>query len=192
MDRDKLEEGFRLVLEGMGVDPAHPQMRDTARRTAEAWFDEICVGLREAPVEMDVFPIEEGYPAGMVALSGIPVKSLCAHHLLPFTGEAVVAYLPDGQLCGLSKLSRVVDHFARRPQMQEMLTQEIAAFLQEGLQPRGVGVLVRATHFCMNIRGVNHPGTMTTTALLGDFEQDPTVRHEFLAMAHGQEYPHPG
>jgi GTP cyclohydrolase I len=120
---------------------------------------------------------------GMVALNRIPVKSICAHHLLPFNGEATVAYLPKASICGLSKLSRVVNHFARRPQLQEHLTAEIAQFLQSQLDPQGVGVIVQASHSCMELRGVNHPGVMTTTTMLGAFRTDAAVRGEFLALA---------
>jgi GTP cyclohydrolase IA len=183
MDLAKLEAGFRQVLEGLGVDLAHPQLRDTPRRTAEAWYEEICSGLRETDFSLEVFPVEEGYQTGMVALNRIPVKSICAHHLLPFNGEATVAYLPRDHICGLSKLSRVVNHFARRPQLQENLTAEVAQCLESQLAPLGVGVIVQASHSCMELRGVNHPGVMTTTTLLGSFRSDPAVRAEFLALA---------
>jgi GTP cyclohydrolase I len=183
MDLEKLEAGFRQVLEGLGVDLSHPQLRDTPRRTAEAWFEEICAGLREPDFSLEVIPVEEGYQMGMVALNRIPVKSICAHHLLPFNGEATVAYLPKASICGLSKLSRVVNHFARRPQLQEHLTAEIAQFLQSQLDPQGVGVIVQASHSCMELRGVNHPGVMTTTTMLGAFRTDAAVRGEFLALA---------
>jgi GTP cyclohydrolase I len=183
MDLAKLEAGFRMVLEGLGVDLLHPQLRDTPRRTAEAWYEEICAGLREPEFSLEVFPVEEGYQTGMVALNRIPVKSLCAHHLLPFNGEATVAYLPGETLCGLSKLSRVVNHFARRPQLQEHLTHEIAHCLHSQLAPRGVGVIVQASHSCMELRGVNHPGVMTTSTLLGAFRDDPALRAEFMALA---------
>lgn len=183
MDPDKLEAGFRLVLEGLGVDRDSPHLKDTPRRTAEAWYEELCAGLREQDFELEVYPLEEGMQQGMIALSDIPVKSLCAHHLLPFYGKATVAYLPRDRFCGLSKLSRVVNHFARRPQVQEVLTHQIAEFLQTHLDPLGVGVIVQASHLCMEFRGVNHPGTMTTTALLGTFRDNASLRAEFLALA---------
>ena len=182
MDLKKLEAGFRLVLEGLGIDMAHPQLRETPRRTAEAWYEEICAGLRDPDFSMDVFPAEEGYETGMVALNRIPVKSICAHHLLPFNGEATVAYLPRTNLCGLSNLSKAVNHFARRPQLQENLTHEIAQFLETQLNPLGVGVTVSASHSCMELRGVNHPGVMTTTTLLGAFRTDARTRAEFMAL----------
>jgi GTP cyclohydrolase I len=164
------------------VNLADMHLKDTPRRTAEAWAGELCAGLAEDAPDFDVFPLEEGYPTGMVALDRIPVKSICAHHLLPFVGEAVIGYVPGTYLCGLSKLSRVVNHYARRPQLQEHLTHQIAGFLQERLQPAGVGVLIQATHLCMEVRGVNHSGSMTTTALLGTLQHDSAVRAEFLRL----------
>jgi len=184
MDRAKIEHGFREVLEGLGVDLRHPNLKDTPRRTAEAWVNELCVGLTEPEPDMDLIPLEEGHVPGLVALDQIPVKSICAHHLLPFTGQAIVAYVPRDTICGLSKLSRVVAHFARRPQLQEQLTQQIAQYVQRVLNPQGVGVLIRASHACMEFRGVNHPGSMTTTMVLGCLESSPQFRAEFLALAH--------
>lgn len=182
MDRDKIEAGFRQVLQGLGIDLSGPHLQDTARRTAEAWYEELCAGLREETYTLQVYPCEEGFQSGMIALQRIPVKSLCAHHLLPFVGHATVAYLPGDFFCGLSSLSRVVDHFSRRPQLQELLTHQVAQFLTQNLQPQGVGVVVQASHFCMELRGVNHPGTMTTSALLGAFHDRPALQAEFLAL----------
>ncbi|HEX7929164.1 MAG TPA: GTP cyclohydrolase I [bacterium] len=189
MDVQKMEAGFRMVLEAMGVNLADMHLKDTPRRTAESWAEELCVGMKEDRPDFDVFPVEEGYPTGLVALDRIPVKSICAHHMLPFVGEAVVAYVPGPYLCGLSKLSRVVNHFARRLQLQEHLTHQIAGFLQEHLQPVGVGVLIRATHHCMEVRGVNHSGSMTTTALLGSLQTDPVLREELLRLNRAEGSP---
>ncbi len=182
MELEKIEAGFRLVLEGLGLDPRHVHLRDTPRRAAEAWLEEICSGLRRKDFSASCYPVEEGFPPGMVALREIPVKSVCAHHLLPFTGQATVAYLPGAMFCGLSTLSRVVDHYARRPQLQENLTGEIARHLDEWLHPKGVGVVIRATHHCMEMRGVNHGGEVTTSSLLGAFRDDPALHAEFLAV----------
>jgi len=184
MDRDRIERGIREVLEGLGLDPRHPNLKDTPRRTAEAWVTELCVGLTEPEPDMDLIPLEEGHVPGLIALDQIPVKSICAHHLLPFVGQAVVAYVPKHNICGLSKLSRVVTHFARRPQLQEQLTQQVAQYIQRSLDPQGVGVLIRASHACMEFRGVNHPGAMTTTMMLGCLDMNPQFRAEFLALAH--------
>jgi len=183
MDMEKLTEGFRLVLEGLGVDMSQPHLKDTPRRTAEAWHDELCAGLREPEFSLEVFPLESGQRSDLVVLSGIPVKSLCAHHLLPFSGMATVGFLPRERLCGLSRLSRVVNHYARRPQLQEHLTSQIADLLQRDLEPSGVGVVIQATHFCMEYRGVNHSGRFTTTTLLGALREDPRLRTEFLNHA---------
>ena len=182
MDRDKLEAGVRLILEGLGLDSDNPHLADTPRRTAETLHDEICAGLTNPEPELDVFPLEEGMQTAMVALDDIPVKSLCAHHLLPFSGQATVAYLPGQTLCGLSKLSKAVNHFARRPQLQELLGQQIARFLSDKLQPRGVAVIIQASHYCMEIRGVNHPGTMTTQSFTGAFEKDAALRAEVMGL----------
>ena len=187
MDIEKLAEGFKLVLEGLGVDLADPHLKDTPRRTAEAWHDEICVGLREPKFSLEVFPLEEGQHPGLVVLNGIPVKSVCAHHLLPFFGTATVGFLPRKQLCGLSRLSRAVNHYARRPQLQEVLTSQIADLLQRELEPAGVGVVIQATHFCMEYRGVNHSGRFVTNALLGALRDEPAIRAEFLALAESGE-----
>jgi GTP cyclohydrolase I len=186
MDYDKIEQGFRLVLGGLGLNLDDPHLRDSPERVARAWFDELCIGLREPEFRMRVFPVQEGYEPSMIVLQDIPVKSICAHHLLPFVGNATVAYIPDLYLSGLSKLSRVVDHFARKPQVQENLTNEIAQFLDKNLKPRGIGVIVKATHLCMEMRGVKHSSTMTTSTLLGSFLHDPTVRAEFMSLAHAK------
>ena len=186
MDYDKIEQGFRLVLSGLGLNLDDPHLRDSPERVAHAWVDELCTGLREPDFRMRVFPVQEGYEPSMIVLQDIPVKSICAHHLLPFVGNATVAYIPDQFLSGLSKLSRVVDHFSRKPQVQENLTSEIARFLDVNLKPRGIGVIVKATHLCMEMRGVKHSSVMTTSTLLGSFLHDPTVRAEFMALAHAK------
>jgi len=182
MDRDKIEQGFRLVMEGLGLDMSEPHLRDSPRRTAEAWTEELCAGLKEPPVAVQRYPLEEGQHAGMILLRDIPVKSVCAHHLLPFVGQASVGYIPEQSFCGLSDLSRVVAHFARRPQLQELLTDQVARALFEAIAPRGLGVVVQASHSCMELRGVNHSGLVTTRTLLGSFLTDPADRAEFLAL----------
>ena len=191
MDREKIEAGFRMVLEGLGVNPDHPLFRETSAKTAESWAGELCAGLDAPEVDLEVMALEEGAQPGLVALNRIPVRSICAHHLLPFIGEATVGYVPGGRICGLSKLSRVVDHFARRPQMQENLTQQIAGFLEAGLGAAGTAVMIRAEHCCMKMRGVNHSGTMTTTVMLGELKSDPALRAEFMALAQPAASPPP-
>lgn len=189
MDREKIEAGFTMVLEGLGISSDHPLFRETSAKTAESWAGELCAGLDAPPVDLEAMALEEGAQPGLVALNRIPVRSICAHHLLPFIGEAAVGYVPGSQICGLSKLSRVVDHFARRPQMQENLTQQIASFLKAGLDTSGTAVVIRAEHCCMKMRGVNHSGTMTTTIMLGQFKTDPALRAEFMALAQSSALP---
>ena len=186
MNKDKVEEGIKMMLEGLGVDLNGSHFKDTPKRATRAWTNELCSGLGEQSFELTTFDIEPDYEPSMVVLQHIPVKSLCAHHLLPFVGEATVAYIPNKMLCGLSKLARVVDYFARRPQVQEKLTHDIAKYLRSQLDPQGVGVIIKANHMCMQMRGVNHDGTMTTSSLKGSFIKEGQVRAEFMALAHSQ------
>jgi GTP cyclohydrolase I len=135
--------------------------------------------------DLTTFPNEEGYDE-LVLARDIPVQSVCEHHMLPFVGVAHVGYLPGERIVGLSKLARVVELFARRPQVQERLTTQVAGWLQDQLAPRGVGVVVEAEHMCMTLRGVRAPGSTTiTSALLGLLREDPRSRAEFLALTSG-------
>ena len=186
MDKVKVRQGVQLLLEGLGVDLDSEHYRDTPERTANAWIDELCSGLGEKKLSLTTFPVGANYESSMVVLQHIPVRSVCAHHLLPFYGEATVAYIPDERLCGLSKLSRIVDYFSRRPQVQEELTSDITNFLCEQLSPQGAGVIVKATHMCMAMRGVSHDGVMTTSSLKGLFLSQGNVRAEFMALANTQ------
>ncbi|MDP6886531.1 MAG: GTP cyclohydrolase I [SAR324 cluster bacterium] len=186
MDKVKVRQGVQLLLEGLGVDLDSEHYRDTPERTANAWIDELCSGLGEKKFSLTTFPVGANYESSMVVLQHIPVRSVCAHHLLPFYGEATVAYIPDERLCGLSKLSRIVDYFSRRPQVQEELTSEITNFICEQLSPQGAGVIIKATHMCMSMRGVNHDGVMTTSSLKGSFLSEGNVRAEFMALANTQ------
>ena len=186
MDKVKVRQGVQLLLEGLGVDLDSEHYRDTPERTANAWIDELCSGLGEKKFSLTTFPVGANYESSMVVLQHIPVRSVCAHHLLPFYGEATVAYIPDERLCGLSKLSRIVDYFSRRPQVQEELTSDITNFLCEQLAPQGAGVIVKATHMCMAMRGVSHDGVMTTSSLKGLFLSQGNVRAEFMALANTQ------
>lgn len=182
-EREKLiAEGVWKILEGLEVDIGSPHFSHTPARVARAFSEDLARGLFEGSPVMTTFPLE-GH-SEMILLRDIPVRSLCAHHLLPFVGVAHVAYVPDQTVVGLSKLSRVVDYYARRPQVQETLTTQIAHHIQEVMRPSGVGVVVRADHFCMRLRGVKHPGDMVTSALRGVFKE-PEVRAEFLSLALG-------
>lgn len=184
----KVAEGFRLILEGLGMDLDSPHVRGTPERAAKAWWQEICRGLTEEPPRLTTFPSESDQ---MILLRGIPIRSLCSHHLLPFVGEASIAYIPGkGEILGLSKLSRIADFWARRPQVQEELTEQIAdavaakvMMLPSCPDLGGVGVLIRANHMCMELRGVKHSGDMVTSALRGVFRLEPEVRAEFLNLA---------
>jgi GTP cyclohydrolase IA len=167
------------LLHALGVDIDAEGLRDTPRRVAAA-FAEL---LTPQPFEATTFPNDEGYDELVVA-RGIPFHSLCEHHLIPFVGVAHVAYLPGERIVGLSKLARVVEHFARRLQVQERMTVQVADWLEQELHPRGVGVVLDAEHFCMTIRGVQKPGARTTTsALRGIVRDDPRTRGEFLTLA---------
>lgn len=158
------------------------EMFGTPGRMARAYAEM----LSPRPFDLTTFPNDEGYDE-LVLARDIPVQSVCAHHLLPFVGVAHVGYLPAGRILGLSKLARVVEMFARRPQVQERLTQQVADWLQEQLSPGGVGVVIEAEHMCMSLRGVRAAGSLTTTsALKGRVRDDPATRSEFLALSAGR------
>jgi GTP cyclohydrolase IA len=167
------------LLDALGADLADESLRDTPVRVARMYAEL----LTPAPVSLTTFPNDEGYDELVIARD-IPVYSLCEHHLLPFHGVAHVGYLPSDRIVGLSKLARVVDLFAGRLQVQERLTRQVADWLWERLDPRGVGVVIEAEHMCMSMRGVRKPGAATvTSALLGTIRSDSRSRDEFLALA---------
>tara|TARA_Y100001970_G_scaffold287340_1_gene411761 strand:+ start:881 stop:1483 length:603 start_codon:yes stop_codon:yes gene_type:complete len=186
LDKEKIHQSIQMLLEGLGIDINEEHFRKTPERVTKAWTEELCSGLREKQFRLTTFPVGKNYEPSMVVLQHIPVRSVCAHHLMPFYGEATVAYIPNERLCGLSKLSRIVDYFARRPQVQEELTIDITSFICEKLSPLGAGVLIKATHMCMAMRGVSHAGIMTTSSLKGLFLSDGNVRAEFTALAHAE------
>jgi GTP cyclohydrolase I len=169
-------------LNSMGFDyNADPQTIDTPNRVAKAWLKDLIIGSITDEPSMTVFPNEENYD-GVVIQTGIPVVSMCAHHNLPFTGYASVAYVPNENVIGLSKLNRVVDWFSRRPQMQESLTQQIHTFLSEKLKCDSVAVSISSKHMCCGNRGIKHPtSVMTTNKFSGVFmEPGNLIREEFL------------
>ena len=172
---------FREVLDALGLDRSDPNLHGTEFRVARA-YRELLAGLRAgSEPELRTFPNTDGY-GEMVAVTDIPFYSLCAHHFLPFFGTAHVAYLPGARIVGLSKLARVVEFYARRPQVQERLTEQIIGLLEDRLAPAGAMVVLQARHMCMEMRGVGKPGlTTTTSAIRGAFE-DGRLRQEFLAM----------
>jgi GTP cyclohydrolase I len=166
-------------LRALGMDLTAEHLHETPARMARAWAEM----LAPRPFDLTTFPNEEGYDE-MVVVRDVPVRSICEHHLLPFTGVATVGYLPGDRIVGLSKLARVVEHFACRPQTQERLTKQVADWLQEHLAPRAVGVVVAAEHSCMTLRGARATGSSTvTSALLGHLRDDPRSRQEFLSLA---------
>ena len=175
---------FRAFLESLDLDLDDPNLVGTDQRVARA-YEELFAGLAPgAEPRLSTFPNSEGYKE-IVSVTGIPFYSLCAHHFLPFFGTAHVGYIPGDQLLGLSKFARVVDFYARRPQLQERMTQQIATLLDERVAPAGVIVVVEARHLCMEMRGVSIPGATTTTvAALGTFT-DETLRSRFLAGLRG-------
>jgi len=173
---------YGKFLKSLGFDyTKDPQTVDTPRRVAKAWLKDLVIGSVTDEPSMTVFPNEENY-TGVVIQTGIPVVSLCAHHNLPFTGYASVAYVPKDKVVGLSKLNRVVDWFARRPQMQESLTQQIHTFLSSKLECDSVAVSIASKHMCCSNRGIRHStSTMTTNKFSGAFmEPHNMIREEFL------------
>jgi GTP cyclohydrolase I len=171
----------RGILTTLGLDLEDHNLRDTDRRVALMYL-EMFHGLEEgARPKVTTFPNEEGY-SHMVMEKEIPFYSMCAHHLVPFYGHAHIAYIPNERIIGLSKLPRVLEFYAKRPQLQERLTEQVANFLIEVLQPQGVMIVIEARHLCVEMRGVKKPGAVTvTSALRGIFHQRP-VREEFLDL----------
>jgi GTP cyclohydrolase I len=181
-DRAAVARATRERLIARGADLRSEGLRDTPRRMAAAYLEL----LTPEPFNMTMFPNEEGYDE-LVLVRDIPFQSVCMHHVLPFHGVAHVAYLPADRILGLSKLARVVDLFARDLQLQERLTVQIGAWLQEELQPKGVGVVLEAEHMCMSLRGVQKPGATTvTSALHGLVRDDSRTRDEFLSLTGGK------
>ncbi|MCT4621060.1 MAG: GTP cyclohydrolase I FolE [Marinisporobacter sp.] len=183
MDKPKIEKAVRDILEAIGEDPDREGLQDTPRRIANM-YEEIFSGLEEDPKKhLEIFFQEEKHEE-LVLVKDIPFYSVCEHHLVPFFGKAHVGYLPkNGKLTGLSKLARVVETVAKRPQLQERITTSIADALVEKLEPYGVIVVVEAEHMCMTMRGVKKPGSKTiTSAVRGHFKKDAKARAEALAL----------
>lgn len=177
----KAIDGVTSILYWLGEDPHRAGLQETPERVLKALYELTTGYAANVPQLFKTFPDTSDE---MVVVTGIRVVSLCEHHLLPFTGSAVVGYVPDGQVVGLSKLARVVDAFARRLQVQERLTAQVADAIVEHLAPLGVGVVMKCRHSCMGIRGVNQDNAvMTTSALRGVMLEKPEARAEFLALA---------
>jgi len=183
MDMEKIQEGVRLILEGVGEDPEREGLKKTPARVAKM-YAECFAGLYENPAEFFETTFDEHHEE-MVLVRDIPFYSMCEHHLAPFFGKAHVAYIPakDGHICGLSKLARLVDTFAKRPQVQERLTSQVADTLIEQLHAQGVIVVIEAEHLCMSMRGIKKPGSRTTTsAVRGIFQRNQATRAEALSL----------
>jgi GTP cyclohydrolase IA len=182
-DQAKIEEGVRLILEGVGEDPGRGGLRETPSRVARM-YREIFAGIDVDASEL-VTVVEGADFDEMIMVRDIPLYSMCEHHLIPFNGRAHVAYIPNKsqQITGLSKIARVVDLLAKKPQVQERLTTEIAEAIERALSPRGVFVVIEAEHLCMTMRGIKKPGAVTvTSAVRGLFRNDARTRQE--AMQH--------
>jgi GTP cyclohydrolase I len=186
VNKRKIAAAARAILEAVGEDPDREGLRDTPRRIADM-YEELLSGLRLDPLEFLRVGFEEDHHE-MIVVKDIPFYSLCEHHLLPFHGVAHVGYIPNGRIVGISKIARLVEALARRPQVQERLTSQIADLLCEGgLRARGAGVVIDAEHLCMTIRGVKKPGSrIVTSATRGIFRDDARTRAEFLAIVGGR------
>jgi GTP cyclohydrolase IA len=182
MDKKKIEKAVREILEAIGEDPKKKDLLDTPKRVAEM-YEEIFSGIDQVPEEELEVILDQKHHE-IILLKGVPLYSVCEHHLLPFIGRAHIAYIPkNGRVTGLSKLARVVDILSRRPQVQERLTTQIAEIIMSKLKPLGVMVVLEAEHLCMSMRGVRKPGTMTvTSAVRGIFKENPKTRSEALAL----------
>jgi GTP cyclohydrolase I len=179
VDLAAAERAAGAFLRALGVEASTESLRGTPGRMARTYAEL----FTPRPFEPTTFPNDEGYDE-LVLARAIPVRSVCEHHLLPFTGVAHVGYLPGQRILGLSKLARIVEHFASRPQVQERLTKQVADWLCEHLHPRGAGVVIEAEHTCMTIRGVQAAGSRTVTStLLGTLREDVASRQEFFALA---------
>ena len=184
VDQERVARAVREILEAIGEDPAREGLRETPRRIAEM-YEELFAGLHQDPREVLTTGFQESHRE-MVILKNIPFYSLCEHHFLPFHGRAHVGYVPEGRIAGASKIARAVDILARRPQLQERLTGQIADAIMEGLSPDGVAVVIEAEHLCMTMRGVQKPGTtLVTSAIRGGFRRRAVTRSEFLALVRG-------
>lgn len=184
-DTKRLRAAVMEIFGAIGEDAEREGLRDTPRRIAEM-YEEIFGGLAIDPLDYLKVGFEVAHDE-MVLLRNIPFYSMCEHHFLPFHGEAHVGYVPDGRVVGISKLARVVEGFARRPQIQEQLTTQVADAIMDVLHPDGVAVVIEAEHLCMTMRGVKKPGSrMMTSAMRGTFRQSPVTRSEFLSLVYGK------
>ncbi len=183
VDLDRIEKAVGEILVAVGEDPNREGLLGTPRRVAKM-YAELLAGMHHDPKEHITSVFHEEYDE-IVLLRDVPFYSVCEHHMMPFIGKIHIAYLPDGKVLGVSKLARIVDCFARRLQVQERLTSQVANFLMDNLKPKGVAIVVEASHSCMTIRGIKKPGSvMVTSALRGIFIRDPKSRSEVLSLMH--------
>ncbi|NLB89241.1 MAG: GTP cyclohydrolase I FolE [Syntrophomonadaceae bacterium] len=182
IDKPKIEQAVKMILEAIGEDPTREGLIDTPKRVANM-YSEIFAGLDVEPKEFLEVTFSEFHDE-LVLVKDIPLYSMCEHHLLPFYGKAHVAYIPrGGKVIGISKLARVTEAYARRPQLQERLTSQIADCINQTINPMGVGVIIQAEHMCMTMRGIRKPGSVTvTSALRGLFQTRPQTRAELLSL----------
>ncbi len=187
MDKSAIEHAVRSIIVAIGEDPSREGLRETPRRIAEM-YEELFAGLAEDPRELLETWFDDEDHHEMVIVRDIPFYSMCEHHFLPFHGVAHVGYIPQGRILGVSKVARLVEILARRPQVQERLTSQIADFLcQGGLNALGSGVVIEAEHLCMTARGIRKPGSkVVTSATRGLFREDPRTRAEFFAIVEGR------
>ena len=185
IDLNAIESAVRTILAAVGEDPERPGLIQTPRRVAKM-YAEMFAGLNLNPARHLEVTFPEHYDE-MVLIRDIAFTSMCEHHLLPFSGVAHVAYIPDGKVTGLSKIARVVEEVSRRPQVQERMTQTIANMVNEHLNTSGVGVVISAEHSCMSIRGIRKPGSRTiTSALRGEFKNNSLTRAELMSLINGK------
>jgi GTP cyclohydrolase I len=183
-DRTEVEAAFRTIIQWTGDDPERDGLRETPARVARA-FEEFFVGYTQDPIEIlqKTFEEIEGYDE-MIVLRGVRFESHCEHHMAPIIGQAWVAYVPNGRVVGISKLARVVEVYAKRLQIQEKMTAQIANTINDVLKPQGVGVIIKASHHCMTTRGVHKPDSnLVTSRMLGCFRDNAQTRQEFLSAA---------
>jgi GTP cyclohydrolase I len=178
---ERIAGHVRGILTELGLDLADPNLRETDRRVARM-YAEMFSGLREGSrPQVTCFPNDEGYRA-MVMEKQIPFYSMCAHHLVPFYGHAHIAYIPNDRILGLSKFSRILEFYAKRPQLQERLTEQVVGFLEQELKPQGAMVVIEARHLCVEMRGVKKPGAVTVTSAIRGTFYKKEVREEFLDL----------
>jgi GTP cyclohydrolase I len=185
VNKGRIKKAFTSILEAVGENPSREGLKDTPRRIADMYAD-IFSGLDMDPRDALVVGFDEGHHE-MVILKDIPFYSMCEHHFLPFFGLAHVGYIPKGRIAGASKVARAVDILAKRPQLQERLTTQIAEAMVEALKPNGVAIVIEAEHMCMTMRGVKKPRSkIVTSAMRGIFRENPATRAEFMSLLQGR------